>query len=230
MKTIDVVDVGKYAYFRSFFSYLYDKILEIGENKTHGLFFLYYIDFCKFTSENQDIELQNFIDPKLINFYFSQIGNNIILSAFILKSFFLEKNILDFVDKDVVNKKLWKYVFGSSNINTNKRLDFNNNQIKNRNDINFYLFEIKLILLEYFIDRKKYHYLALSYLKQIENFFNDFEKFLHLNCATTLSNDQFLEDGSQEKYSEIYPASYHGLQDLRGFFKESKLIRLFKRN
>lgn len=288
--SFEKLEFNKFVYLNYYLRYLHSEVIDINENKTHGLFFLQILDFYKFIKNKETLKeekiakneqensqkqkkdektpkndkkeskpekiiktdsknpktglnsalrkksetstskaVPNIEDKKIINYYISKIGQNIILDSFILKSFFIEKNILSLITAENLEKLNIYILDPNSQLNTKEKLEFNNNYIKNRNEIKEYLFEIKMIFMKFLIAKGKISDLARNFIKKINNFFEELKKFFLHSCdCVFLEFDEKTNESKKKDFLEINLVSYIGLQDLQKFFFLSNIKRFFR--
>ena len=236
--SLENLELDRFVYLRYYLRYLHSEVIEINENKTHGLFFLQILDFYKYIKKTQknknDLktkkEEKKIEDKKIINYYMSKIGQNIILDSFLLKSFFIENEILNIIDNNNIEKLNNFILDPNSQLNTKEKLEFNNNYIKNRNEIKEYLFEIKMLLINFLIKKKKMTQLARNFLKNINNYFEELKKFLMHSCdCIFVKFDEKTNETTKLDFLDINLVSYIGLQDLQKFFFVNSIEKFNKK-
>ena len=210
----------KYTYVYQFFKLLNFLVKELSEVKTNGIMFLLLTEFYR------KVKIPG--EDGVLRSYLEQLNSSIISDAFILKGFLINPRILDQVHSEECVAMIAEYLYSSeSPINQNiEKPEFNNNYIKNRHELQKFMFEIKMLFLNFVLKDERYWPaltpLLLSFIGEILEQMYD---FLRINCEVL-----FVEPSPttpmafiKREFLEINIGTYQGLREVHSLFSSYKI-------
>jgi len=210
----------RYTYVYQFFKLLNFVVKELNEVKTNGIMFLLLTEFYK------KVKIPN--EDGVLRFYLEQLNSSIISDAFILKGFLINPRILDQVRDEECAIRVAEYLYSSeSPINQNiEKPEFNNNYIKNRHELQKFMFEIKMLFLNFVLkDEKLWPTLTPLILSFIGEILEQMYDFLRINCEVL-----FVEPSPttpmafiKREFLEINIDVYQGLREVQSLFVSYKI-------
>lgn len=223
---VDVSEGGGESTISSIIDILNNKIKEVNEIKTYGLFFLLTVDFYKSrqlcyksTSNHPNVR-------DIVNEYLNRTSSSIVLDSFLLKSMLIDENILQAVDSPKIIESLNNYLLSpSSKLNLKNTQEFSNNYIKNRAEILRFVFEVKSVFLRHIISDKKYYGYLQAYVADIGEYLDELYNFLRVNCECVFMDfhEETAKAIKREKI-EVSSDHYNGINDTVEILSKGEFI------
>ena len=204
---------------------VYDRIKEINEIKTHGLFFLLMIDLYEHEARVLNLSTKNLIDKKIVNEYLEKISNNIVLDSFLLKSPLISPNIFESIQNPHIIEILYNYLLSkTSKLNIKNVQEFSNNYIKNRHEISKFIFEIKSIFIHYLLNQQDCSVYLQKYMIDLGIYLSELHDFLRLSCECVFID---FEEATAKAIKRdkvcVKACNYKGLDDTMEILDKGKL-------
>lgn len=207
----------------SLLAYLHQRVIEINEIKTHGIFFLKVNDFYQHLEAKFEAKFSN---KTISEYYFGKVGQNVTQDVFLLKSLLQDPSILSQVDSLDTIDRIAEYLLNeNSTLFSKSKLEFSNNYVKNKSDILKNIFEYRMIFISFLIKEPRMLSILKKYSEIVSNLVEEFFYFLKNNMEMIFVEpvDETIIRVKRKELLELDPQNSSGFESINSFFETHEL-------